>query len=281
MNDSIVSGIRNISIQAMDVYGFNSEQIDIFIDVQTRNDEPELIVNDMLQFTEGSTSIEIATPHMLALMDEEKNGISELCVTLNGVNGPLDEDEFLILRTTQTRLLDSLVYEPRNICTTDEGSVEDYEDFLRSIRYINQEDEPSYYVNGSKTRLVREIVVKITDNGSIPSTATHRIEVMITLVNDNKPLISINVVNSSCIANHPFTEASRYSKRDTDWISRLHKRLQNNRRKNTPGLVCKCLKYLVSLRCFSLFPGSKCCYSICPSFQGRLLYFQHHSQLQR
>ncbi len=237
-NDTIPIGFRTLFIITNDTFNAQSETVSIDINVQSRNDEPEIVINDMLQFVEGSTSIEIATPHILSLMDEEQHGISKLTVTLVGVNGGLDEEDSLVLRLIETNLLETLETNHTYISTSDPGTVQDYEDFLRSIRYINEAVEPTYYVNlTSKELLERRIVIEITDDGPIKSTAVYTIMINITLRNDEKPVIRINLVDTGCLATYPEGLSSQYSKRDTSSLNRLHRRLQNKRRSNIAGLV--------------------------------------------
>ena len=228
-----------ISIAATDTSEAQSETVSIYIDVQNRNDPPEISINDMLQFTEGSPSIAIATSYILSLMDEEQNNISKINVTLVSVNGKLDTGDSFAFRSIQTTLLNTVEVFPTYISTSDPGTVEEYEDFLRSIRYINEEVEPTYYVNSTSNELLmREIIIEITDNAPSPSTAVYAISINITLINDEKPAIRIHLTDSSCYATYPMGQPSKYSKRDTYSFNRLHKRLHNKRRSNIAGLVC-------------------------------------------
>ena len=184
-------------------------------------------------------SIEIVTLHLLDLIDEEMDNISSINVTLSATNGELDELEYIFLRTPLIPLLDFAKVTQTSITINANGTVEEYENILRAIRYINQEDEPTYYANATTSEVLeRKITITITDSDEKPSTAVHYIAINITLINDNRPVININVNDLSCLAVYP-GEKSNVVKRDTQWAGKVRRRLQNKRRNNIPGVVRK------------------------------------------
>ena len=226
-NNSVADGNRTVQLRVTDSAGAISNTVTVIVVVEDRNDEPTVMIDDSITFEEGGNSIEIVTQHLVDIMDEEMNNISSIDITLSSPNGQLDQNERLFLRTPLfPMLLDAMV--TRTQITLDaEGTVEQYEEVLRAVRYINQEDEPTCFVNGEE-RLQRVLTVMITDNNPVtPSTVTHIIGISITLINDNAPRL---VLRSDCpgplpvgiFSSSPFTSLH---KRDTSSL-KPHRMLQ-------------------------------------------------------
>ena len=213
----------------------------ISIAVSERNDQPSVTIDEIIQFTEGSKSVEIVTLHLIDIIDEEMNNITSINITLTATNGDLDEEDKIFIRTPShppitnaANVTNRLVYIPF------EGTVEQFEEVLKSIRYVNQEDEPTYYVNvTSREKLNRVIIVQIIDNNAThPSLAEHHILINMTLVNDNAPVINLNLTSSSCLTSYPGV-INNLQKRDMhSFGTRLKRRLQLKRKTNDVlGLV--------------------------------------------
>ena len=223
-----------VSIIAIDEQGVESDSVDIYIDILTSNNETsedtlnnETIV-DTLQFTEGSTSIAIATPILLELIREENDDISELTVVLDAINGDLDDGDKLFLHTDQqynTEENTSL-----SLIISSLESLDEYINFLQSIRYINEEDEPTYFTSNGADELTRQVVIQVTSNGTPSSQTTYRLLINMTLINDGKPIISIALFDEGCLATYPVNQSLQHSKRDVYSSSRLLKLLQKKRR---------------------------------------------------
>lgn len=172
----------------------------------------------------------IITLHLISIMDEELNNISSINVTLTATNGELDEGDNIFVRSINNPFIDKAIRTRHSIYIPCEGTVNEFEDVLRSIFYLNEEDEPTYYVNAiSKEKLRREIVIELTDNNiTHPATAIHRILVNITLINDHTPNITLKLTNSSCLVSYP----GSINKRNTRFAASSHsqRRLQVKRK---------------------------------------------------
>lgn len=171
--------------------------------VRSRNDEPDVTIDEVLQFTEGSSSVYIIRLDLIKIIDEEMDNIASMNVTLAATNGALDDEESILLQSdplcNKEDITQYSIYIP---C---EGTVSQYEEVLRSIKYINEKDEPTYYANAAtREKLQRVITIKLTDNNETsPSTAVHHILVNLTLVNDNVPNITLGLTDTSCEAIRP------------------------------------------------------------------------------
>ena len=237
-NNSVSTGTRIITVQINDTSAASSQLVTVSLYVSNRNDEPALKIDATIQFTEGATSIDIVTLHLVDIIDEEMNNISSINVTLTATNGKLDEGDVIFIRTPYHPLIDLAEVTNRSVFLSTEGSVEQYEGVLRSILYVSLEDEPTYYINTtSKEKLNREIIVQITDNNPThPSVAEHRIAINMTLINDNVPVI--NITNSSCLTSYPginFVDKRSVNFRANHFKQR---RLKLKRKSNIPlGLV--------------------------------------------
>lgn len=212
----------------------------ISIAVSERNDQPSVTIDEIIQFTEGSKSVDIVTLHLLDIIDEEMNNISSINITLTATNGDLDEEDIIFIRTPFYPLITYADVTNRSVYISFEGTVEQFEEVLKSIRYVNQEDEPTYYVNvTSKEKLERVIIVQIIDNNAThPSLAEHHIMINMTLVNDNAPVIKLNLTNSSCLTSYPGV-VNNLQRRDVQSFgTRLKRRLHLKRKTNDVlGLV--------------------------------------------
>lgn len=234
MNNSVLNGIRTASFYALDSLGGSSQTLTVYVDVSERNDEPDVQIDETIYFTEGSTSIDIVTLHLVDIMDEELNNISRINVTLTATNGALDPLDEIFVRTPFPFILFTEIQE-NQIVIEMEGTHEEYEEVLRSIRYVNQEDEPTYYANiTTREILQREVIIALTDdNATHPSVAVHRIMINLTLINDNAPVITINTTDTKCLAVPP---ASSLQKRDTSatmsFSTKFHRRRLQLKRKS-------------------------------------------------
>lgn len=234
-DDSIVNeGQKIVRIVANDTDNAQSEVVEIVITLSKTDDQPEFEINDIIEFTEGSTSVEIATPEILSLMDEEEDDIASISVQLYATNGAVDNEDSLIYRS---KTLIPTELNRTHITLNQTTTIEDAEEFLRSIRYINQADEPTYYANVTRKEILRRIIlVTFTPVGG--ETRKYDIDVNITLVNDKKPTILIGLHDDICNSSRPSEHLSIYSKRDTSSFTKLQRRLYNKRRNsNIPGLV--------------------------------------------
>ena len=238
-NNSITNGVRNITLQITDVGGLDSSILTIMLTVRSRNDEPNLSIDEIIQYTEtppteAPDNIHIVSLHLVSIMDEEMDDIASINITLTATNGDLDQGEQLFIEGSND-LLDKAITTTTSIYIPCEGTVTEYVEVLRSIKYINYEDEPTYYANATtREKLQRVIIVELTDNNATsPSTATHRILVNLTLINDNAPNISLRLTDTSCYITRP--GGSGINRRSTRSVrSNLsQKRLQIKRKGRT------------------------------------------------
>ena len=240
MNNSVTDGVRTVTLLVNDTKGYNSETVTISLAVSERNDQPSVTIDEVIQFTEGSKSVDIVTLHLIDIIDEEMNNITNINITLTATNGDLDEEDKIFIRTPFYPLITYADVTNRSVYISFEGTVEQFEEVLKSIRYVNQEDEPTYYVNvTSKEKLNRVIIVQIIDdNVTHPSLAEHHILINMTLVNDNTPVINLNLTSSSCLTSYPGV-LNNLQKRDTrSFGTRLKRRLHLKRKTNDVlGLV--------------------------------------------
>lgn len=248
-NNTVSSGVRTISLQVSDIERLFSQTITIRLEVTERNDEPDARLDNVLDFVEGTSSVRILTSTVIRIMDEELNNISSINVTLTATNGELDTAEYIFIHQSRTPVTDKAISPPpfTNIYIPCEGTVSQYEEVLRAIHYVNQADEPTYYANAtSREKLIREIIIELKDdNVTQPATAVHRVLVNITLINDNTPVISLNVTNSSCLVmTYPGNNGiNKRSIRATTYNSkvvplRLQRKLQVKRKaKSIIGMV--------------------------------------------
>ncbi len=224
--------IVTVSISAIDEQGAESDSVDIYIDIQTSNNETSEDIVDTLQFTEGSTSIAIATPIVLELIREENDGISKLTVLLDATNGDLDDGDRLFLHPHQQ--YDTEENTNVSLIISSLESLDEYIDFLMSVRYINEEDEPTYFTSNGAEELTRQVVIQVTSNGTPSSQTTYHLLINMTLINDGKPIISIALFDQGCLATYP---VNQNSKRDVYSSGRLLKILQRKRRSTTTRMV--------------------------------------------
>lgn len=238
-NNSITNGVRNITLQITDIGGLDSSFLMITLTVRSRNDEPNVAIDEIIQYTETPPNetpenIHIVTLHLVSIMDEEMDNISSINITLTATNGALDENEQIYIAGSND-LLDKAIPTPTSIYIPCEGTVTEYVQVLRSIKYVNYEDEPTYYANSAtREKLQRIIIVELTDNNATsPSTATHRILINLTLINDNAPSISLRFTDDSCAVSRP--GGSGVNRRSTRSVrsNPSQKRLQIKRKGRT------------------------------------------------
>ena len=233
-DNSITNGVRNITLQVTDIGGLYSSGITIMLAVRSRNDEPDVTIDEVLQFTEGSSSVYIIRLDLIKIIDEEMDNIASMNITLTATNGALDDGEFLFPQSA-SRLLNKATITDYSIYILCEGTVSEYEEVLRSIKYINEEDEPTYYANtATREKLQRVITIKLTDNNATsPSTAVHHILVNLTLVNDNIPNITLGLTDT-CEASRPGGSRPGINKRSARSVSSHQlKRLKVKRKGKT------------------------------------------------
>jgi cysteine-rich repeat protein len=212
-NNSLSDGVRTVVMQVNDTYGDSSQLVTILLHANERNDEPTVQIDESLQFTEGSRSVRIVTTHLLKIIDEEMNNISSINITLTATNGDLDPSDNIFVRTPIYPLITRANLTNTSLILYADANVNEYEEVLRSILYINQEDEPTYYANATtREKLQREIIITLTDDNSThPSTAIHRISINLVLINDNRPVITLKFSDPSCLATYPHSNMQRRS----------------------------------------------------------------------
>ena len=251
-DNSVADGNRTAQLRVTDGGGATSNTVIMIVVVEDRNDEPTVIIDDSINFEEGGTSIEIVTQHLVDIMDEEMDNISSIVIALSSPNGQLDQKERLFLRTPLFPMLLDAMVTKTEVTLDVEGTVEQYEEVLKAVRYINQEDEPTCFVSGEE-RLQRVITVMITDNNPItPSTVAHVIGINITLINDNAPRL---MLRSDCPATPPvgiFSSSSFSSMHKRDTTShRPHRMLQLKKKAISghfrPVRYCTTLNYTINL----------------------------------
>ncbi|XP_019864320.1 PREDICTED: uncharacterized protein LOC109593738 [Amphimedon queenslandica] len=247
-NNSITNGVRNITLQITDIGDLDSSILTIMLTVRSRNDEPNLVIDEIIQYTETPTeppeNVHIVTLHLVSIIDEEMDNISSINITLTATNGALDENEQIYIAGSND-LLNKAIVTSTSIYIPCEGTVTEYVQVLRSIKYVNSEEEPTYYANpATREKLQRVIIVELTDNNATsPSTATHRILVNLTLINDNNPNISLRFTDgSSCAVSRPGGSRLHVNRRSTRSVrsNSSQKRLQIKRKGRTmlrPGLL--------------------------------------------
>ena len=235
----------------------SSEMLMVYIDVTERNDEPDVQIDETIHFTEGSKSIQIVTLHLIDIMDEEMDNISRINVTYAATNGKLDTNEQIFIHGLAS-LFQFADVTFNQILIEKEATFEEYEDVLRNIRYVNQEDEPTFYANVTTREILqREVIIALTDNNAThPSVAVHRIMINLTLVNDKVPVIVINTTNTSCLAVPPTVPpVNTPQKRDTlavaPFSAKIHRRRLQLKRKSAKAIG----KLYVSLYSNSPFLG--------------------------
>ena len=202
-----------------DIGGLYSSGITIMLAVRSRNDEPDVTIDEVLQFTEGSSSVYIIRLDLIKIIDEEMDNIASMNITLTATNGALDDEESILLQSDP--LCDKETTTQYSIYIPCEGTVSEYEEVLRSIKYINEKDEPTYYANAAtREKLQRVITIILTDNNATsPSTAVHHILVNLTLVNDNTPNITLGLTDASCEASRPGGSRPGINKRSARSVS--------------------------------------------------------------
>ena len=202
-----------------DIGGLSSSGITIMLAVRSRNDEPDVTIDEVLQFTEGSSSVYIIRLDLIKIIDEEMDNIASMNITLAATNGALDDEESILLQSDP--LCNKETTTRYSIYIQCEGTVSEYEEVLRSIKYINEKDEPTYYANAAtREKLQRVITIKLTDNNETsPSTAVHHLLVNLTLVNDNVPNITLGLTGTSCEANRPGGSRPGINKRSARSVS--------------------------------------------------------------
>lgn len=171
----------------------------MLINVTERNDGPAINLGDgndagfTITYIENEPSVGIGLSHLIEVMDEEDHSISSMDIELVSTNGPLDDGDLLLLRTPVAL---PFIFDPNTTITTTmisinlPGESTNYTAALQAVRYINTEDEPTLYFNG--TKLNREIIIRITDVTTDPATNEVRVIVEIEPINDNRPRITIN-----------------------------------------------------------------------------------------
>jgi hypothetical protein len=201
-NNSVTDGQRFITISATDTGArLSMDTLTLLINVAERNDGPAINLGDGIDagftvtYTEGGPSVGIGLSHLIHVMDEEGHSISSMVIKLVSTNNALDEGDLLFIRTP---MLLHFFSDPntnitkRRISISLPGNSSDYIAALQAVRYINTEEEPTLFVNGSK--LVREIVIRITDSTTEPAPTTNEVRVTVEIepINDNAPRIIIN-----------------------------------------------------------------------------------------
>lgn len=201
MNNLVIDGQRAITISANDTSGSISNTLTLLINVTERNDGPAIDLGNGnnagfdVTYTENGPSVELGLSHMIQVMDEEGHNISSMVIQLVSTNGELDEGDILFLHTPMALPFISdpnTVITDRMISINLPGDSTDYTSALQAVRYINTENEPTLFVNGSY--LIREVVIRITDTSTLPAPSTNevRVTVQIEPINDNAPRIIIN-----------------------------------------------------------------------------------------
>eukprot|EP00118_Oscarella_pearsei_P017997 m.181762 g.181762 ORF g.181762 m.181762 type:complete len:990 (+) comp39278_c1_seq51:4155-7124(+) len=198
------------------------------------------IGSDKVDFKEGSLfgTYILTNPHKIEVIDEDttENGngsaifhyINRLVVILKTTGcGKLDYDEttctgdFLYwlkpISDDRIKLVSvgfvngtasyEIVLETEGVVSnqSDAAALDDaYEDFVASIRFINNKDEPTLYCDdgqGNITKFERQTMVIITDNGSPPQSAVITTTINIQTINDHKPTFIFYLsLNDSCLA---------------------------------------------------------------------------------
>ena len=171
----------------------------------------------MITFTEEGTSVPIATPHVVSIMDEEGHNISRLRVELVSPNGILDPSDAIFLRSpVALQFKDDFRTEPttRVIDITINATTAVYTEALLSIFYDNAEKEPTLF-NETNSPLLREVLVTIFDNNFLSegqvsdpesnfddnlgvSQTTVHVGITISPINDNAPRILIRAEPDGC-----------------------------------------------------------------------------------
>ena len=201
MNNLVTDGQRTITISANDTSGTISNTLTLLINVTERNDGPAIDLGNgnnagfEVTYTENGPSVPLGISHLIRVMDEEGHNISSMDIQLLSTNGELDEGDILFLHTPVALpfLSDpNTVITDRMISINFTGDGTDYTNALQAVRYINTEVEPTLFVNGY--RLIREVVIRITDASTLPAATTNevRVTVQIEPINDNAPRIIIN-----------------------------------------------------------------------------------------
>ena len=203
-NNSVTDGQRRVTISATDSKGGTTPQsLTLLVNVAERNDGPAIDLGDgsdvdfTITYTENGPCVGIGLEHLIEVMDEEGHSISSMDIELVSTNGPLDEGDLLLLQTPMALLF---IFDPNTELTNTffhislPGDSTDYMDALRAVKYINTEDEPTLFVNGTDLQLARQIIIRITDERSDfePTTNEVRVTVLINPINDNAPRIIIN-----------------------------------------------------------------------------------------
>lgn len=201
MNNLLTDGQRAITISANDTSGSISNTLTLLINVTERNDGPAIELGNGtnagfdVTYTENGPSVPLGVSHLIQVMDEEGHNISSMDIQLVSTNGDLDPGDILF---PQSPMSLPFISDPNTVITDTmisinfTGDSTYYTNALRAVQYINTEVEPTLFVNGS--RLIREVVIRITDASTVtaPTTNEVRVTVQIEPINDNAPRIIIN-----------------------------------------------------------------------------------------
>ena len=256
-NNSVTDGQRTIVISATDTgRSVSPTSLELFINVVERNDGPAINLGGgidagfTITYTENGPSVGIGLSHLVDVMDEEGHSISHMDIELVSTNGPLDGGDLLLLRTPVAL---PFVRDPNTVITNTSISISlpgennNYTDALQSVRYINTEDEPTLYVNG--TELKREIVIRITDATTVPAPTTNevRVTVLIGPINDKPPRIIINsnpACTEDCRNSDMIGTISRRSTYPHMSTSRRRRRRSTSYGRNTESIAVSLCFYL-------------------------------------
>ena len=169
--------------------------------VSERNDGPAVDLGAgsdagfTITYTEGGHDVPIGLSHLISVMDEEGHTISGMDIELVAMNGDLDEEETLLIRSQEILpfiLDEDTVFSRTMISISLPGSGSDYAAALQTVRYTNTKDEPTLF-NVTGAKLQREIVIRINDSAlPVPTTNVVRVTVQIEAINNNAPRIIIN-----------------------------------------------------------------------------------------
>ena len=176
---------------------------EIIVDVQQRNDPPELNATDLISvFVEEGGPVVLVTG--VTIMDEDNATFSGMTVIISGAEDgtaeeivipPLTGVNFSVTFTTSTTLQYEIFFEPRSL-----GTVANYMELLEAITYNNTAQEP--------TASPRNISISISDE--IDTSNTISASISIRLINDNPPMFTapsepIHVLENTPIFNTIFS----------------------------------------------------------------------------
>ena len=156
---------------------------DIIVDVQQRNDPPQLNATDLTSvFVEEGGPVALVT--VVTVTDEDNTTFSGITVIISGAEDgtaegivipPLTGVNFSVTLTTPTTLQYEIFFEPRSL-----GTVANCIDLLEAIAYNNTAQEP--------TASTRNISISISDGTNTSNIISASIS--ISLINDNPPMFT-------------------------------------------------------------------------------------------